>query len=570
MPYTNTKYIFDLEADSLLDDVTTVHCLVLIENDKVISFTPDKIQDGLKLMSKADELVGHNIIDYDLRVLKKLYDFEFKGKVFDTLVASRTIWPHLFQLDAEMSHINSNLYGSHSLKAWGYRLGELKGNFNQGAESFEKYSKEMLSYCIQDVKITSLLMEKISKKDFSTDALEMEHRIHTLLLQQQEYGFTFDEDKAQRLYSILASRKQELEEELQRVFEPNVIVMKTKTKTLPFNPASRQQIAGRLRKRGWKPKQFTPTGEPKVDEKILEDIKIPEAKLLKEYLMLNKRLGQLATGNQAWLKLSKKGKLHGRCNHMGAVTSRCTHSNPNLAQVPRVSAEFGKECRELFKVPDGYVLLGADASGLELRCLANFLHRYDDGKYSKELLEGDIHSANQEAAGLETRDQAKTFIYAYLYGAGDEKIGSITGRGAKEGRAVKKRFLDKTPALKKLKDAVNQSAKKGWIKGLDDRSLPIRHTHAALNTLLQSAGALICKRWYINIEDSLRSNGYTKEDATIVAFIHDEVQLQVRKGLEQKVGELIQKAMYSTRDHYDFNIQLDSEWKAGANWAETH
>ena len=568
MPYT--KYFFDLEADALLDDVTKVHCLVLIEDDKVISFTPDKIQDGLKLMSKADELIGHNIIDYDLRVLLKIYNFKFEGKVTDTLVMSRTIYPHLFQLDAESQRINTNLYGSHSLKAWGYRLGELKGDFNQGAESFEKFSKEMLSYCIQDVKLTASLYHKLVAKEFSQEAIDMEHEIHRLLIAQQEQGFCFDEEQAQQLFSQLASRKQELEETLQKVFEPNIIVMKTKTKTTPFNPASRQQIAGRLRKRGWKPKDFTPTGEPKIDEKILEQIKIPEAKLLKEYLMLNKRLGQIATGNQAWLKLVKKGRLHGRVNAMGAVTSRCTHSNPNLAQVPRVGAEFGEECRRLFIVPDGYVLLGCDASGLELRCLSHFLHRYDDGKYSQVLLEGDIHTANQEAAGLETRDQAKTFIYGFLYGAGDEKIGQIIGRGTKEGRTIKKRFLDKTPALKKLKEAVNKSAKKGWITGLDGRQIPIRHSHAALNTLLQSAGALICKRWYINIEQGLRQNGYTKEDATIVAFIHDEVQLQVRKGLEQKVGEIIEQAMFHTRDHYNFNIQLDSEWKAGANWAETH
>ncbi len=568
MPYI--EYVFDLEADNLLDDVTKVHCIVLMQGDKVISFPPDKIQDGLKLMSKADKLIGHNIIDYDLRVLEKVCNWKYEGEVFDTLVASRTIWSHLYQVDVEMQRINTNLYGSHSLKAWGYRLGELKGTFNQGAESFEKYNKEMLSYCIQDVKVTSLLYNKILKKQFSEDALKMEHDIHTLLIQQQERGIHFDEEKAKKLYSKLASRKQEIEDELQKVFEPNVIVMKTKTKTTPFNPASRQQIAGRLRKRGWKPKEFTPCGEAKIDEKILEKIDIPEAELLREYLMLSKRLGQLATGKQGWLKLVKEGKLHGRVNHMGAVTSRCTHSNPNLAQVPRVGAEYGKECRELFSVPNGYVLLGADATGLELRCLSHFLHRYDDGKYSKELLEGDIHTANQKVAGLETRQQAKTFIYALLYSAGEERIGQIIGRGSKEGRIIKNRYLQKTPALKKLKDAVNTSAKKGWIKGLDGRLLPIRHAHASLNTLLQSAGALICKRWYINIHKGLLENGLTEKDASIVAFIHDEVQLQVRKGLEQKVGEIIQQAMQSTRDYYNFNIRLDSEWKSGKTWADTH
>ena len=167
--------------------------------------------------------------------------------------------------------------------------------------------------------------------------------------------------------------------------------------------------------------------------------------MLREYLMLSKRLGQIATGNQAWLKLVKKGKLHGRVNHMGAVTSRCTHSNPNLAQVPRVSAEYGKECRELFSVPNGYSLLGADASGLELRCLSHFLHRYDDGKYSKELLEGDI-ILRTKSSRIGNKRTSKTFIYGFLYGAGERKLDqSLVEVLRKEGY---KKDSSKTPALK--------------------------------------------------------------------------------------------------------------------------
>jgi DNA polymerase I-like protein with 3'-5' exonuclease and polymerase domains len=357
---------------------------------------------------------------------------------------------------------------------------------------------------------------------------------------------------------------------LLEVFEPTIVELKTKTKVIPFNPASRQQIADRLQKRGWKPTEFTPSGEPKVDETVLETIEIPEAKLLLEYLMLNKRIGQLATGNQAWLKLEKNGKLHGRVNHMGAVTSRCTHSNPNMAQVPSVGAPFGAECRGLFTVPSGYLLLGADASGLELRCLAHYMARFDGGSYGREILEGDIHTANQMAAGLPTRNDAKRFIYGFLYGAGDEKVGQIIGKGAKEGKAIKTKFLNKTPALKKLRDAVSRSAERGWIKGLDNRRIPIRHAHAALNTLLQSAGAIICKRWYVTVEEKLRLNSYTEEDVAIVAFIHDELQIQVRKGLEDEVGALVQEAMKDTGHYYDFKCPLDSEYKYGDNWADTH
>ena len=567
------KLIFDIEADHLLEQVTKVWCIVArdVDTGQIYTFDPDEIEQGLDLLGKADCLVGHNIIDYDLRVLKKLYDFDYKGEVIDTLVCTRTIWPNIVELDYQQGNFPQKLTGSHSLKAWGYRLGELKDDFGGDSESFGEYSSEMLTYCVQDTKVTEALYNKIQGKDFSPEALGLEHKLHTLLVQQQERGFPFNVDEARKLHVQLEGRRSEIEQELQDTFEPTIVELKTKTKVIPFNPASRQQIADRLMKRGWKPEEFTNTGEPKVDERVLSQIEMPEAKLLTEYLMLNKRIGQLATGNQAWLKLEKEGRLHGRVNHMGAVTSRCTANNPNLQQVPSVSAPFGKECRSLFHAPTGYSLLGADASGLELRCLGHYMAAYDAGEYAKEVVNGDIHSKNQESAGLPTRSNAKTFIYGFLYGAGDEKIGKIIGKGATEGRKIKSQFLKKTPALKKLREAASKAAKnRGWLKGLDGRIIPIRHSHAALNTLLQSAGAIICKTWYVQIEELLRLHGYTHEDVTIVAFIHDEVQLLVREGLEEEIGKLTKDAMWDVEELFKFRCPLDSEFKHGSTWADTH
>ncbi len=567
------KLIFDIEADHLLEQVTKVWCIVArdVDTGQIYTFDPDEIEQGLDLLGKADCLVGHNIIDYDLRVLKKLYDFDYKGEVIDTLVCTRTIWPNIVELDYQQGNFPQKLTGSHSLKAWGYRLGELKDDFGGDSESFGEYSSEMLTYCVQDTKVTEALYNKIQGKDFSPEALGLEHKLHTLLVQQQERGFPFNVDEARKLHVQLEGRRSEIEQELQDTFEPTIVELKTKTKVIPFNPASRQQIADRLMKRGWKPEEFTNTGEPKVDERVLSQIEMPEAKLLTEYLMLNKRIGQLATGNQAWLKLEKEGRLHGRVNHMGAVTSRCTANNPNLQQVPSVSAPFGKECRSLFHAPTGYSLLGADASGLELRCLGHYMAAYDAGEYAKEVVNGDIHSKNQESAGLPTRSNAKTFIYGFLYGAGDEKIGKIIGKGATEGRKIKSQFLKKTPALKKLREAASKAAKnRGWLKGLDGRIIPIRHSHAALNTLLQSAGAIICKTWYVQIEELLRLHGYTREDVTIVAFIHDEVQLLVREGLEEEIGKLTKDAMWDVEELFKFRCPLDSEFKHGSTWADTH
>ena len=567
------KLLFDIEADNLYDDVTQVWCIVArcTDTDEVYTFDPSCIDDGLQLLSNAEVLIGHNIINYDLRVLNKLHDFVTDAELIDTLVYSRTIWPDIREVDFKLhkqGKMPMALLGRQSLKAWGYRLGELKGDFGGDSESFGEYSKEMLEYCVQDTAVTAKLYQKIMEKNFSQDALDLETELHTLLLEQEVHGFPFDVKAAQSLYARLADRKQTIERQLQETFEPTIVELKTKTKTIPFNPASRKQIGERLIARGWKPEAYTDSGDPKVDETILAGIDMPEAALLNEYLLLNKRIGQLATGKQAWLKMEKEGRLHGRVNHMGAVTSRCTHANPNMAQVPSVGAAFGTECRSLFIAPSGYSLLGADASGLELRCLAHYMAAYDDGNYANVVLEGDVHTTNQEAAGLPSRSNAKTFIYGFLYGAGDEKIGKIIGKGAGEGRKIKNKFLKKLPALKKLKDAVSNAAEeRGWIKGLDGRAIPVRHSHASLNTLLQSCGAIICKTWYVYIARALKEHNL---DAQIVAFIHDEVQVLVKKGQEDEAGRIIQRCMREVQQRFNFRCQLDSEYKYGRTWADTH
>jgi DNA polymerase I-like protein with 3'-5' exonuclease and polymerase domains len=569
-------YIFDIETDNLLDKVTKVHCIVIQDTvtGKVTRCDPTGIGFALATLDGAEVIGGHNVITYDLPVLEKLYGWKPKAKVFDTLVATRLIWADLKDRDFVSRKVEPKLFGSHSLKAWGQRLGLLKGNYGQQESAWDTYSPEMLEYCAQDVEVNCKLLELIESKGYPEEPMQLEHDMASLLFQQQIVGFPFDVEKAGKLYSQLSDRKATIEFDLVTRLEPTIIELKTKTKVIPFNPASRKQIADRLQKRGWVPKDFTPSGDPKVDEKILAGIKLPEAKLLTEYLMLNKRLGQLGNGKQAWLKLEKAGRIHGRVNHMGAVTSRCTHSDPNVAQVPSAGAAFGKECRELFHAPSGYSLLGADASGLELRCLAHYMNRYDGGKYGREILEGDIHTANQLAAGLATRPQAKTFIYGFLYGAGNEKIGQIIGKGAKEGGRIKKRFLAKTPALKKLTEALNnrleQQRGDKYIKGLDGRLIPIRHPHAALNTLLQSAGAIVCKKWYATVEKMIRDKGYTEEQVSIVAFVHDEVQILVKHGLEETIGEITKAAIKETEQAYDFKCPLDSEYQVGSSWADTH
>src|SRR5690606_12207499 len=261
--------------------------------------------------------------------------------------------------------------------------------------------------------------------------------------------------------------------------------------------------------KGWKPTELTPSGKPKVDETILEALPYPEAKELSRYMLIQKRIGQLAEGDNAWLKkVDRDGRIHGSIITNGAVTGRATHSNPNIAQVPKVGTEYGEECRGLFTArPGKTVLLGCDVSGLELRMLGHFMARHDNGEYGREVVEGDMHTVNMNAAGLSDRNQAKTMIYGFLYGAGDSKLGSIIGRGRKAGAEMKRRLFKKVPALKQLVEGVQGAATRGHLVGLDGRLLHIRSPHAALNTLLQSAGALICKQWIVESDELLREIG---------------------------------------------------------------
>jgi DNA polymerase I len=603
------RYAFDCETDGLLDTLTTIHSLVLIDVDTgemaVSAYQHLTITVGLTMLMEADEIIGHNVIGFDIPAIQKVYPwFQPKGTVSDTLVASRLIWSDLADEDFENNRkaealrvdpLPNKMIGSHSLKAWGYRLGILKGDFGATAD-WSVWSPEMQLYCEQDVRVTVALYRHISAEEYSSKALDLEHEFATVIAMQERHGFAFNEAGAISLYQQLVKRRMELAEELKATFPPKevqeVFIPKrnnktlgyvkdfpfTKTRMVEFNPSSRQMIADRLMDMGWRPEELTPSGQAKIDETILSRLPYPEARLLAEHFLVEKRIGQISEGDQAWLKLVRAGRIHGRVNTNGAVTGRCTHSNPNVAQVPRVGSPYGAECRSLFTVRNGYSLVGADLSGLELRCLAHYMALYDGGAYATVLLEGDIHTVNQQAAGLPTRNDAKTFIYAFLYGAGPVKIGSIVEPTASEERQkltgirLQKAFLRKTPALARLRDTVRAKVSNtGRLIGLDGRILKIRSQHSALNTLLQSAGALIAKQATVIAYQDLCTNGYKwGKDFAMVAHVHDEMQFEVRHGLEEIVGSTVVNAMRKAGDHFKFRCPIDGEYKIGSNWKETH
>ena len=614
---------FDIETNgiedfTLLEDLKTVHCLSIFDpvKDRMITFHGDGIPQGLEMLNQADTVVGHNVIGFDIPALQKLYRWTPNCRILDTMVTCRAVHSDVRSADMKRSEFPKELWGSHSLKAWGERLGGMfKLDFGQQEGAFDEYSEEMKKYCERDVLVTAAVGSYLRQKNPDSRMLNVEHGFARIMRAQEMVGFAFDSDKADELIAELATKRAELLDELQRIFPPSVEETKTpsgwsveidgvtysaetktklkqtlklegkvqalankatkldnKTKSKPFNPNSGDQIAERLKELGWKPSHFTPNGKPKIDEAVLKSVKHSSAQLLLHYLMVTKRLGMLAEGDNAWIKCVRKGRIHGRVNTNGAVTGRCTHSLPNLAQVPATRSPYGKQCRELFKAGEGYDLVGCDASGLELRMLAHYLAGFDGGHYGKNVIEGDIHSVNQPAAGLETRDQAKTLIYAFLYGAGDAKIGEIVGGTAREGKILKARFLAALPALNKLKVAVEEKVRRqGYLTGLDGRKLPIRSDHAALNTLLQSAGAVVMKEAVIQLHGELTRMGWAMgREYAFVANVHDEFQAEVLPKFTDVYGKLAVNSIRQAGKTFKMRCPLDGEYKIGKNWAETH
>jgi len=549
-PTTNTVFI-DIEADGL--NPTKIHCVVTKRSNEahLIHLSRRSLMDEL---AKGGPICGHNLIGYDIPVLNRLWGTRIpQYRVVDTLVLSRLFHP--------------DLDGGHSLAAWGTRLGFPKGEHTD----WEELSDEMVDYCKRDVDVTerlhNALMQQMRLFGFTKHCVDLEHSVAWICKDQEDNGFEFDKEGAVKLYDELTTRMARIESDLQRVFPPIVeerysdkTGKKLKDKVTVFNVGSRQQIADRLISKGAVWKELTPSGKPKVDEATLKkQTHIPEAKIILRYLLCQKRASQV----DSWVQAVGEGsRIHGRVRHIGAVTGRMAHSQPNMAQIPAVRAEYGKQCRELFTVPEGRVLVGADASGLELRMLAHYM---DDESYTNEILSGDIHTANQTAAGLETRDQAKTFIYAFLYGAGDAKIGSVVGGSAAHGKRLKAAFLENTPALAKLRSKVMADAETGFLTGLDGRRIRVRSQHAALNTLLQGAGAVVMKQAIVILYDLLG-----RVDFKLVAQVHDEWQIECRPDDADFIGKSCVNAMIFAGELLQLNCPLDGEYRVGTSWCDTH
>ena len=583
------EIVFDIEANGLKPD--TIWCIVAKPlGEAVVSFGPNKIKEGIEYLKEADCLIGHNIIGFDIPVINKLHGIDLsKTKVIkDTLVMSRLFNP-----------VREN---GHSLKTWGYILNIPK---DEKPQDWDTYTPAMLSYCQRDVVLNEKTYQHLLEEgeDFDEESLKLEHAVTLVLKEQEDTGFLFNEKEALLLVATLKERMFKVREEVQKVFQPKMVDIKKvfpklkkdgtlskqgltaeeyeninkhynvdhpefanfsfmRKKLQEFNLGSRKQIGEYLTDFGWKPNRFTPTGQPIVDESSLAKVKkIPEAKLIAEFLLLQKRIAQI----DSWITaVDKDSRVHGFVIPNGTITGRMSHRSPNMAQVPSVASEYGKECRACWTVKDGYKLLGVDASGLELRMLAHYM---DNKEYTNEVTEGDIHTTNQKLAGLKSRDKAKTFIYALCYGAGDQKLSTILGGNTKDARRIREHFLDNLPSFKRLKNRVGKAAKRGYLKGLDGRKIFIRNDYAALNSLLQGGGAIVMKRALAMLHSLIKLQSL---DAKFVANIHDEWQLEVKEDITDFVGQLAVGCIEKAGEYYNMRCPLTGEYKVGGNWSETH
>ena len=575
------QLVFDIETDDL--DATLIHCIVAqdVDTEEIYKFPPDKLQEGYKFLATANTLIGHNIIGFDIPMVHKFGGVDLSSiPVIDTLVLSR-----LFNPARE---------GGHSLEKWGYKLGYHKIDFSD----YLNYSEDMMNYCVRDVQLNTEVLKELRKesKGFDKKSIELEQRVSKIIKQQEVNGFKFDTQHALLLLAELREKKQAIEDEVHNTFKPKWIDDKLVTpyikkdgelskrgltddeynrcittqnmnpfmrqQLVDFNLGSRKQIGEYLIDFGWKPDRFTPTGQPIVDEKTLSEIThIHEANLIAQFLLLQKSIAQI----DSWIEATEEDeRVHGFVIPNGAITGRMTHRNPNMAQVPSSHSPYGKECRACWIVEDNNVLLGVDASGLEIRMLAHYMN---DEEYTNEILNGDVHTANQKLAKLKSRDKAKTFIYALMYGAGDEKLGKVVGGSTADGKRARQYFFDNKPTFKSLRDRVQRASAKKYLKGLDGRKLYVRNQHSALNTLLQGAGAIVMKKGLVLLDDMLKLNGI---DYKFVANIHDEWQIEVKESQADFAGRLAVDSIIKAGEHFKLRCPLDGEYKTGVNWSETH
>ena len=412
------------------------------------------------------------------------------------------------------------------------------------------------------------------------ESVVLEHQIAELMAEQKRVGWPFDVRKAQELENQLLTELEKFKETAETIchYVPhNLFTPKRDNKKQgyfagaemqrlkEFNPSSREHIAWWFKTfQGWKPTKLTPTGKAVIDETVLREIGTEEALVFLSILVIQKKLGMLSQGTNAWLKLVKDGRLHHSC-FIGAVTHRMAHSHPNLAQV-----SSDADCRKLFITNPNWKLIDSDLAGIELRLFAHYLHRYDGGRYAKILLEQDIHQVNADKIGI-SRRQVKTITYCFLYGGGNQKLGlsydpMLPPEAAKKkGAEIRRAYLDAVEGLEDLVDATRRVAERGSIRAIDKRPIIVDKEHKALNCLLQGSAAVIAKRWLLLTHQNL---GHLTHER--YAFVHDEQVLGAPAQNAEQIAEICKLSALLAGEYYNIRLPIEADAHIGNNWHEVH
>ena len=412
------------------------------------------------------------------------------------------------------------------------------------------------------------------------DWVKLEHQVALILQQQEEHGWYFNESSARELEQTLRSELSEATEILRRrhpfvagaVFTPKrnnrtqgYVQGCPFTKLKQLNPTSRDQIAWILKTHSnWTPKSLTASGKAVIDEIVLKDIGSETALLFLRCLDITKKLGMISEGVNAWQKLSTTcNRIHHHCS-VATSTFRCAHRKPNLAQVPS-----DERFRKLFTATPTKQMVSADLSGIELRMLAHYLSRYDNGRYQRILTTGDIHQTNAERIGI-TRRQVKTVTYAFLYGAGDAKLGYSFDKqlseidARKKGNEIRKAYVAAIPGLAELLQACQVRSKRGYAMSIDGRRISVDKGHKFLNYLLQGSAATIAKRWMVIVNDCL------PPDSHQLSFVHDELNYECYPRDAEELAKWLELAAKMAGEHYRLRCPIAAEAKIGYTWADVH
>lgn len=610
--------IFDIETDNLYHKVTKLHCIALKRigvDDEVLLFDNivNPISDGLNILCNADRLIGHNIIQYDIPVLEKLYNIKLTRNVLDTLNLSMICFPE---------------YRKHGLEDWGTRLGFEKFNPVTGKEYtdeewkerkkikqtvWDNYTVEMGAYCKQDVRVAELVLWKCNVDELDPNVIKLSNDFSWIIADQVNNGCRIDKEGLEKLQAQIEVEEKRASEELlkqlptfidydfkvykrnnknQNIKAGDIEAIEIKT---PFNLQSTYHWMRYLKEKyGFEPPLVRRKGKeeptPCLDDEVLAGIeyKYPEVKDLLLWKTANKIRKMIYTGDTSvYNLLDEKGIIRGGVKTDGTVSGRCAHNNPNLATMPGVRTnddgiilgirgKYAYEVRSLFIPRDGFVQVGFDAKGLEYMCLAHYIN---NKHFSVDVIEnGDIHTFTQNALGFETRKQAKTFEYAYLYGAGKQKLADGLSQGTgctvtvQDVNKYIKKFTDALPGLEELHNNLREQFRnKGTITGLDGRELHARSEHSLLNLLLQSSGAVVMKYCLVCFKEELDKVGMKLHtDYSFLLNVHDEIQAEVKPDKVELYKECAQRAVDRTNKELKLNCRLQIDIKVGKSWAECH